>query len=81
VRQARNHHPDLPRADILTARLAESAGDSPGALLMYLKVLEVSPGLALEIIPAVLIIARRRSRRRARGSARRWRSRSPGTGP
>ena len=59
VRQARNHHPDLPRADILTARLAESAGDSPGALLMYLQVLEVSPGLALEIIPAVLIIARR----------------------
>lgn len=59
VRQARNHHPDLPRADILTARLAESAGDSPGALLMYLKVLEVSPGLALEIIPAVLVIARR----------------------
>jgi lipopolysaccharide assembly protein B len=59
LRQARNHQPDLPRADILTARLAESAGDSPGALLLYLKALEASPGLALEIIPAVLTIARR----------------------
>ena len=42
-----------------TARIAEQAGDSPGALLLYLKALETSPGLALEIIPAVLIIARR----------------------
>lgn len=59
LRQARNHQADLPRADILTARITEQAGDSPGALLLYLKALETSPGLALEIIPAVLIIARR----------------------
>jgi lipopolysaccharide biosynthesis regulator YciM len=59
LRQARSHQPDLPRADILTARITEQAGDSPGALLLYLKALETSPGLALEIIPAVLIIARR----------------------
>jgi lipopolysaccharide biosynthesis regulator YciM len=59
LRQARSHQPDLPRADILTARITEQAGDSSGALLLYLKALETSPGLALEIIPAVLIIARR----------------------
>jgi lipopolysaccharide assembly protein B len=59
LRQARSHQADLPRADILTARITEQAGDSPGALLLYLKALETSPGLALEIIPAVLIIARR----------------------
>jgi lipopolysaccharide assembly protein B len=59
LRQARSHQADLPRADILTARITEQAGDSPGALLLYLKALETSPGLALEIIPAVLIITRR----------------------
>src|SRR6185437_9286257 len=39
-------------------RIAEHSGDQAGALLQYLHALEVSPGLALEIIPAVLAIAR-----------------------
>lgn len=58
LRQARVHQPALPRADILTARLTERAGDVAGALLLYLHALEMSPGLALEIIPSVLVIAR-----------------------
>jgi len=58
LRQARTHEATLPRADILTARIAEKAGDPAGALLQYLHALETSPGLALEIIPAVLAIAR-----------------------
>src|SRR5262249_33880258 len=57
LRQARTHQSELPRADILTARIAEGAGDAGGALLLYLQALEMSPGLALEIIPAVLRIA------------------------
>ena len=59
LKQACIHQPALPRADILTARLAEKAGDAGGALLLYLHALETSPGLALEIIPPVLAIARR----------------------
>jgi len=54
LRQARTHQADLPRADVLTARITELAGDSAGALALYLKALEESPGLALEIIPRVL---------------------------
>ncbi len=59
LRQARTHQPDLPRADILIARIADGAGDPGGALLLYLQALQASPGLALEIIPPVLAIARR----------------------
>jgi lipopolysaccharide biosynthesis regulator YciM len=62
LRQARTHQPQLPRADILTARIAEQAGDAGGALLLYLSALETSPGLALEIIPAVLLVARQMHR-------------------
>lgn len=58
LRQALTHYADLPRADILTARITELAGDAGGALLLYLKALEVSPGLALEIIPRVLTLAK-----------------------
>ena len=58
LRQARTHQPELPRADMLTARIAERAGDLANALPLYLHALETSPGLALEIIPAVLAIAR-----------------------
>jgi len=54
LRQARTHQADLPRADVLTARITELAGDSAGALTLYLKALEQSPELALEIIPRVL---------------------------
>ncbi|HEX4647966.1 MAG TPA: tetratricopeptide repeat protein [Steroidobacteraceae bacterium] len=59
LRQARMHQVELPRADILSARISERAGDVAGALTLYLRALEMSPGLALEIIPSVLGIARR----------------------
>jgi lipopolysaccharide assembly protein B len=62
LRQARTHQPELPRADILSARIAEKSGDAAEALLLYLHALEMSPGLALEIIPAVLGIARQLGR-------------------
>ncbi len=62
LRQARTHEASLPRADILTARITERAGDPGGALLLYLQALEVSPALALEIIPAILAIARQTGR-------------------
>jgi len=58
LRQARTHQAALPRADMLTARIAQQAGDAGEALLLYLQALETAPGLALEIIPAVLDIAR-----------------------
>lgn len=54
LRQARTHQADLPRADVLTARITELAADPAGALRLYLKALEESPELALEIIPRVL---------------------------
>jgi lipopolysaccharide biosynthesis regulator YciM len=54
LRQARTHQADLPRTDVLTARITELAGDTAGALTLYLKALEESPELALEIIPRVL---------------------------
>jgi lipopolysaccharide biosynthesis regulator YciM len=54
LRQARTHQEDLPRADVLTARIMELAGDAPGSLTLYLKALEESPELALEIIPRIL---------------------------
>lgn len=54
LRQARTHQADLPRADVLTARIMELAGDSAGSLSLYFKALEESPELALEIIPQVL---------------------------
>jgi lipopolysaccharide assembly protein B len=59
VRQARAHDPELPRADVLTARLIEQHGDARGAVSLYLKALEVSPELALEIVPRLLSISRR----------------------
>jgi lipopolysaccharide assembly protein B len=57
LRQARAHDPELPRAEILTARMTELANDSSGALALYFKALETSPGLALEIIPRILKLA------------------------
>ena len=54
LRQARTHLADLPRADVLTARIRELAGDPAGSLTLYLKALEESPEHALEIIPRVL---------------------------
>jgi len=57
VRQARNHDATLPRAEILTARMMEAAGDTRGALERYLGALEAAPGLALEVIPRLLQLA------------------------
>ncbi len=56
--QARIHQADLPRADVLTARIAELGGESADAMALYLKALEESPELALEVIPRVLGLAR-----------------------
>jgi lipopolysaccharide biosynthesis regulator YciM len=58
LKQARTHQQDLPRADVLTARITELSGDPAGALALYLKAIEESPGLALEIIPRVLGLTR-----------------------
>jgi len=58
LRQARTHDPDLPRAQTLTARMTELGGNSLEALMLYLSVLESFPGLALEIIPRVLALAK-----------------------
>ncbi|MFZ1905478.1 MAG: tetratricopeptide repeat protein, partial [Steroidobacteraceae bacterium] len=41
LRQARTHQAELPRADILTARIAEAAGDHAQALALYLQALEM----------------------------------------
>ena len=58
LRQARMHDAELPRAEILTARMTETAGDARSAFELYLKALELSPGLALEIIPRTVTLAR-----------------------
>ncbi len=56
LRQARTHDAELPRADILDARLLELEGEPAAALLLYLKALGAAPGVALEIIPRVLAL-------------------------
>jgi lipopolysaccharide biosynthesis regulator YciM len=58
LRQARTHDPDLPRAQMLTARMTELGGDFTQSLVLYLTALEAFPGLALEIIPRVLALAK-----------------------
>lgn len=57
LKQARTHDPDLPRAEVLAAKMMEAAGDAKGALEGYLRALEISPGLALEVIPRVITLA------------------------
>lgn len=59
LRQARTHDPDLPRAQILTARMSESAGTPAESMTLYLAALEAYPGLALEIIPRILALGRK----------------------
>ena len=56
LRQAGAHDAHLPRAQLLRARMSAAAGDTHGALGLYLEALEASPGLALEIIPRVLTL-------------------------
>ena len=58
LRQARTHDTELPRAQILTARMTELGGNSAEALMLYLGALEAFPGLALEIIPRILALAK-----------------------
>jgi len=58
LRQARTHDAELPRAQILTARMTELGGNSAEALMLYLGALEAFPGLALEIIPRILALAK-----------------------
>jgi lipopolysaccharide biosynthesis regulator YciM len=57
LKQARSHDADLPRAETLSAKMLEAKGDQQGALQMYLRALEIEPGLALEIIPRVMGLA------------------------
>jgi lipopolysaccharide biosynthesis regulator YciM len=56
LKQAHAHDAELPRAQILSARLIAATGDTAGALTRYLEALEAAPGLALEIIPRVLAL-------------------------
>jgi lipopolysaccharide biosynthesis regulator YciM len=56
LKQANAHDDELPRAQILTARMIAASGDTPAALARYLEALEAAPGLALEIIPRVLAL-------------------------
>jgi lipopolysaccharide assembly protein B len=58
LRQSRTHDPELPRAQVLTARMTELGGNSAESLMLYLSALEAFPGLALEIIPRVLALAK-----------------------
>ena len=51
LRQAHEHAAELPRAQLLAARMFEAAGDIDAALKLYLEVLELNPALALEILP------------------------------
>lgn len=59
LRQARSHDVELPRAEILTARMMEASGEPRAAFELYLQALEESPGLSLEVIPRVLELAAR----------------------
>ena len=43
LRQARTHDAQLPRADILAARIAEAGGDAAAALVLYLHALPRFP--------------------------------------
>ncbi len=57
LHQARAREPDLPRAHMLAARIAESDGARDAALEGYLKILQAHPALAIEIIPRALALA------------------------
>ncbi|HKZ72453.1 MAG TPA: tetratricopeptide repeat protein, partial [Steroidobacteraceae bacterium] len=63
--QAHAQEPDLPRAELLAARIAERAGDAATARARYLDVLARSPQLALEIVPRVLGLPAGESRTQA----------------
>ena len=54
LRQAREHASELPRAQLLTARLLEADGEHEAAAQLYLQALELTPALALEILPRLM---------------------------
>jgi lipopolysaccharide biosynthesis regulator YciM len=58
LKQSKSHDAALPRAEILTARMLEAAGESRAAFERYLEALEAAPGLALEVIPRLLALGR-----------------------
>ena len=57
IKQAQSHDAALPRAETLAAKMLDAQGDQRGALEMYLRALEIEPGLALEVIPRVMGLA------------------------
>jgi lipopolysaccharide biosynthesis regulator YciM len=57
LRQARARARDLPRAQMLAARIAESGGARAEALEAYLQILAAHPALTIEIIPRALALA------------------------
>jgi lipopolysaccharide biosynthesis regulator YciM len=58
LKQSMNHDAELPRARILAARMLEAAGAERSAFEGYLEALEAAPGLALEVIPRLLVLGR-----------------------
>jgi lipopolysaccharide assembly protein B len=57
LRQARDHEPQLPRADLLAARIAELDGDVAAAKAACIELAARFPRLALEMVPRVLALA------------------------
>jgi lipopolysaccharide biosynthesis regulator YciM len=57
LKQAREHDAQLPRAQLLAARMLEAAGERSAALELYVQALEATPALTLEIVPRVLRLA------------------------
>jgi len=57
LKQAREHDAELPRAQLLAARMLEASGERSGALALYVQTLEATPALTLEIVPRVLRLA------------------------
>ena len=55
--QARARAHDLPRAQVLSARIAEAGGERAEELERYLNILEAHPVLAIEVIPRALALA------------------------
>ena len=62
--QARSRAQDLPRAEVLAARIAEAGGEHDAALERYLSILEAHPALAIEMIPRALALAPRTEEQR-----------------
>ena len=58
LKQAGSHDARLPRAAILSARMLERSAEPRTALELYRSALEDAPGLALEIVPRLIALAR-----------------------